>query len=56
MPYFKKLIYYTAQSYFRFPLIIILNANKFSLQIKKKFPNVDPEAMFKIPETFDYVE
>ena len=28
----------------------------FSLQIKKKFPHLDPEAMFKIPDTFDYVE
>jgi len=24
--------------------------------IKKKFPHLDPEAMFKIPDTFDYVE
>ena len=27
-----------------------------SLQVKKKFPHLDPEAMFKIPDTFDYVE
>merc|ERR1712131_64556 len=24
--------------------------------VKKRFPHLDPEAMFKIPDTFDYVE